>query len=64
MVPEESRFVLRKAAILVTPVFEPVLGGLGFRRDRYTFPLVVHRVSPELADEDVAPEHWYLSAND
>lgn len=63
-VPEESRFVLRKAAILVTPVFEPVLRGLGLRRDRYTFPLVVHRVSPALADEDVAPEHWYLSAND
>ena len=63
-VPEESRFVIRKAAILVPPAFEPVLRELGFRRDSYTFPLVVHRVSPGLADADVAPEHWYLSAND
>ena len=55
---------VRKAALLVTPTLEPAARDLGFAREDYDFPLVVHALDPRLPPEEVAPEHWYVSAND
>jgi hypothetical protein len=55
---------LRKAAVLATPVMEPIVRGLGFARDEYDFPLVVHVLDESLRAEDVSPARWYVSAND
>jgi hypothetical protein len=55
---------IRKAAILVTPVLEPVLRSLGFVRDDYDFPVIVHILNEDISKNDVAPERWYVSAND
>jgi hypothetical protein len=53
-----------KVAVLTTPVLERLVRALGFARDDYDFPLVVHVLDPELPKDDVAPERWYVSAND
>jgi hypothetical protein len=53
-----------KVAVLVTPVMEPVIRSLGFVRDAYDFPLVVHILDRTIAKEDVTPTRWYVSAND
>ena len=53
-----------KVAVLVTPIMEPVVRQLGFVRDAYDFPFVIHILNPSITKEDVAPERWYLSAND
>jgi hypothetical protein len=55
---------LRKVAVLATPVMEPVVRSLGFARDEYDFPLVVHVLDESLRAEDLSPERWYVSAND
>ena len=55
---------IRKVPLLVTPVMEPVVRGLGFARDEYDFPLVVHVLDESLPAEDVNPARWYVSAND
>lgn len=55
---------LRKTAILATPTLEPALARLGFARDNYNFPFVVHVLDPSIAAADVAPSQWYASAND
>jgi hypothetical protein len=55
---------IHKVAVLTTPVLEPVLRELGFARDAYDFPLVVHVLDPAIASHDVAPARWYVSAND
>jgi hypothetical protein len=55
---------LRKVAVLVTAALEPAARDLGFARDAYDFPLVVHILDPALAADEVAPRHWYVSAND
>ena len=55
---------LRKVAVLATPVMEPAVRGLGFVRDEYDFPLVVHVLDESLRAEDVSPANWYVSAND
>ena len=55
---------IHKAAILTTPVLEPVLRSLGFVRDDYDFPVVVHILNSDIHKDDVAPERWYVSAND
>jgi hypothetical protein len=58
--PPEGERPLRKVAILATPALEPTLRELGFSRDRYDFPLVVHRIDDSIPD----PSRWYVSAND
>ena len=55
---------IRKVAVLTTPVIEPVARDLGFVRDEYDFPLVVHILDDSLRAEDVNPARWYVSAND
>jgi hypothetical protein len=55
---------LRKVAVLTTPLMEPIVRDLGFARDEYDFPLVVHVLDDTLSAEDVSPARWYVSAND
>lgn len=55
---------IRKVAILTTPVLTPVVQALGFERDAYDFPMVVHLLDPSVAREDVDPSRWYATAND
>jgi hypothetical protein len=53
-----------KVTVLVTPVMEPVLRALGFVRDAYDFPVIVHILNSSISKQDVAPSNWYVSAND
>ncbi|MET0622038.1 MAG: hypothetical protein ABW250_03560 [Pyrinomonadaceae bacterium] len=55
---------LRKVTLLVTPSMEPAVRSLGFVRDEYDFPLVVHVLDESLRAEDVNPSRWYVTAND
>jgi hypothetical protein len=55
---------LRKVAVLATSVMEPAVRSLGFVRDEYDFPLVVHVLDKSLPADAVKPERWYVSAND
>jgi len=55
---------IRQVSVLAAPHLEAALGGLGFRRDAYEFPIVVRRLDETLTDDEIAPERWYLSAND
>lgn len=58
-----DRAGLGKIAVLATPLMRPMLEQLGFTPDNYRFTLVVH-VLNDLLPEVVAPERWYISAND
>lgn len=62
--PEKTKFPLRKVAVLVTPVMEPVVRSLGFAREAYDIPIVVHILDSAIAEQDVAPDRWYISIND
>jgi hypothetical protein len=53
-----------KAAVLVTPAMEPVVRRLGFVRDAYDFPMLVHVLDAEIPRHDLDPSGWYVSAND
>ena len=53
-----------KVAVLATPIMEPVVSSLGFVRDAYDFPIVVHILDSTISKENVAPAQWYVSAND
>ena len=53
-----------KVTLLVTPVMEPVVRDLGFVRDSYDFPMVIHVLNQSITKEEVAPSKWYVSAND
>jgi hypothetical protein len=55
---------LRKIAILAPAALEPMLRELNFGCDNYKFPLVVHRIDDSLAQPDLDPSCWYVSAND
>lgn len=55
---------LRKVGVLATPLLQPALKALGFQRDTYDFPLVVHVLDPSLTKQDVDPARWYVSGND
>jgi hypothetical protein len=55
---------ITKAAILATPALVPVLDGLGFRRDKYDFPMIIRILDDSISREAVDPSRWYLSAND
>jgi hypothetical protein len=53
-----------KISILVTPFLEGALKKLGFERVDYDFPMMVRPLTPELTREQIAPQRWYVSAND
>ena len=53
-----------KVTVLTTPSIEPIVRELGFVRDAYDFPLVVHVLDSSLTKEDLNPSNWYISAND
>ncbi len=55
---------IRKVALLTTPVLEPAVRALGFARDAYDFPMVVHVLDETITREQVAPSRWYVSPND
>jgi hypothetical protein len=55
---------LEKIAILAIPGMVPTLETLGFAPDQYRFHLVVHALHPGLDPASIAPERWYISAND
>jgi hypothetical protein len=55
---------VNKTAILATEKILPIVKDLGFVRDDYDFPLVVHVLDVSLPKEKIAPSRWYLSAND
>ncbi len=55
---------VRKAAVLVTPRMEPAARALGFVRDAYDFPMLVHILDRSISKDDLDPAHWYVSAND
>lgn len=55
---------IRKIGVLATPLMEPALRALGFQRDAYDFPLIVHVLDPALTKHDIDPARWYVSAND
>ena len=63
MIPDRKKPII-KVAVLVTPIMEPVVRHLGFVRDAYDFPLVVHILDPTIPTDEVAPTRWYISAND
>ncbi|MEJ7577426.1 MAG: hypothetical protein WKF74_10530 [Pyrinomonadaceae bacterium] len=60
----EGQEAILKVAVLATPLMETVVRDLGFRRDAYDFPLVVHVLDENVPAENVAPARWYVSAND
>ena len=55
---------IHKVAVLATPAMEPVVRALGFARDSYDFPLMVHILDSAIPKDAVAPARWYISAND
>lgn len=55
---------LNKVAILTTPLIEKAITILGFVKDNYKFPMLVHLLGADLTKKQVAPERWYASAND
>jgi hypothetical protein len=65
-VPDKNKKVdeTKKAGLLVTPAMEAAVSSVGFREEKYDFPLFVHRLDPSLAVEEIAPIKWYCSQND
>jgi len=63
IIPDREKPII-KVAVLATPIMEPVVRSLGFVRDAYDFPMVVHILDPTISIDDVAPPRWYVSAND
>jgi hypothetical protein len=55
---------LHKVGVLATPLMMPILEQLGFYRDEYDFPLAVHQLDPSVSRADIAPERWYVTADD
>ncbi|HEX6899180.1 MAG TPA: hypothetical protein VF789_05680 [Thermoanaerobaculia bacterium] len=55
---------IHKIGVLTTPPMEPVLSELGFRRDAYDFPLIIHVLDKSLTRREIDPARWYISAND
>lgn len=63
LIPDREKPII-KVAVLATPIMEPVVCRLGFVRDAYDFPLVVHILDPSISMDEVTPTRWYISAND
>lgn len=54
-----------KIAILATPVIEEIVKKLRFEKNDYHFTLAVHVLNKDGIDKkNIAPENWYISAND
>lgn len=56
--------VINKIAVLATERMLPIVKNLGFFRNAYDFPFVVHLLDNTILKKKVAPSRWYLSAND
>ena len=61
--PEEERS-FNKVAVLATPLMQPTLEKIGFSKEKYDYPVLIHLFDPTISPEEVAPERWYFSAND
>jgi hypothetical protein len=55
---------LEKISVLAAPLLAPGLKALGFSEEKYKFTLVIHLLDPALPPEALAPDQWYISAND
>jgi hypothetical protein len=55
---------VRKVAILSTPLIEKIISGLSFYKDAYDFSVVIHILDSKFNKTEIAPKHWYFSAND
>lgn len=55
---------IRKVAVLATQLMEPVVSSLGFVRDNYDFPMIIHILDSALSKEDLDTTRWYVSGND
>ena len=55
---------IRKVAVLATPLIQQQIETLDFKKDTYQFPVVIQVLDSSLSKEQVAPERWYVSAND
>lgn len=54
-----------KIAILATPAIEAIVKQQGFEKNDYHFTLAVHVLNKDGIDKkNIAPENWYVSAND
>jgi hypothetical protein len=53
-----------KISILATPLIEEIVTSLGFIKDSYKFTLAVQGLNSEYSRKEIAPENWYVSAND
>ena len=60
----EEQMNCKKIAILATPMIERIIGSIGFKKDNYKFPVVIHLLNKNLDKKDIMPEKWYVSAND
>lgn len=63
IIPDRETPII-KVAVLATPIMEPIVSSLGFVRDAYDFPLIVHILDSTISKDEVAPTQWYVSAND
>ena len=63
-VTSQTGTAVEKAAILATALIEKNIKQLGFKKEKYKFPIVVQLLDPKLSKQQVAPERWYASAND
>lgn len=61
--PKEERS-FKKVALLAPPLMQPVLEKIGFSKEKYDYPVLIHLFDPTIAPEEVAPDRWYFSAND
>jgi hypothetical protein len=55
---------IHKVAILAIPLMEPVLKKIGYQRDEYDFPIIIHLLDSSIKKDDISPTKWYVSAND
>lgn len=55
---------LSKVAVLATPLMQPSLMELDFKKDAYDFPFVVQTLADDIKADTISPTSWFLSAND
>lgn len=61
---EPERSSCQKIAILATRHMEEPLKRLGFREEKYKFPLLVQMLDRHMDHGSLHPGNWYVSAND
>lgn len=62
--PEDEHDRLEKLAILATPAIQQITKEMGFKKDNYNFPMIVHIIDSKLNANTVKPELWYVGAHD